>query len=86
MRLATFSANGRVSYGAVVEDGIIDLGRKLSKYSTVIELLRGQALAEARAAARGTPDYRIKDVQMLPPVLSPDKIICVGINYPDRSA
>jgi 2-keto-4-pentenoate hydratase/2-oxohepta-3-ene-1,7-dioic acid hydratase in catechol pathway len=86
MRLATYSVNGRVSYGAVVDDGIIDLGRKLSKYPSVIELLRAQGLAEARAAATGAPDHRINDVQMLPPVTAPDKIICVGINYPDRSA
>jgi 2-keto-4-pentenoate hydratase/2-oxohepta-3-ene-1,7-dioic acid hydratase in catechol pathway len=25
-------------------------------------------------------------VEMLPPIVAPDKIICVGINYPDRSA
>jgi 2-keto-4-pentenoate hydratase/2-oxohepta-3-ene-1,7-dioic acid hydratase in catechol pathway len=86
MRLATFNVDGRVSYGAVVDGGIIDLGRKLSKYSSVLDLLRAQAVAEARAAATGAPDYRIRDVQMLPPVLAPDKIICVGINYPDRSA
>jgi 2-keto-4-pentenoate hydratase/2-oxohepta-3-ene-1,7-dioic acid hydratase in catechol pathway len=28
----------------------------------------------------------VKDVEMLPPILAPDKNICVGINYPDRSA
>ena len=27
-------ANGRTSYGAVTDGGIIDLGRKLSKYPT----------------------------------------------------
>jgi 2-keto-4-pentenoate hydratase/2-oxohepta-3-ene-1,7-dioic acid hydratase in catechol pathway len=86
MRLATFNVNGRVSYGAAVDGEIIDLGRKLPKYSTVVDLLRAQALAEAQTAASGAPDHRIKDVQMLPPVLAPDKIICVGINYPDRSA
>ncbi len=86
MRLVTFNVNGRVSYGAVVDGGIIDLGRRLPKYPGVVDLLRAQALAEARAAATGTPDHRIKEVQMLPPVLAPDKIICVGINYPDRSA
>ncbi len=86
MKLASFKVNGRVSYGAVTGNGIIDLGRKLSKYPTLLELFRAQAIPEARAAASGQPDLQVKDVEMLPPILAPDKNICVGINYPDRNA
>ena len=86
MKLASFKAAGRTSYGAVTEGGIIDLGRKLTQYPTLLDLFRAQALAQARAAATGRPDYQIKDVEMLPPILAPEKNICVGINYPDRSA
>jgi 2-keto-4-pentenoate hydratase/2-oxohepta-3-ene-1,7-dioic acid hydratase in catechol pathway len=86
MKLASFRANGRTSYGAVTDGGIIDLGRKLSKYPTLLDLLRAQATAEASAAAKGQADYQIKDVEMLPPIPTPDKNICVGINYPDRNA
>ena len=86
LRLATFKANGRVSYGAVTDSGIVDLGKKLAKYPTLLDAFRGGALAEARAAATGKADYQIKDVEMLPPLLAPEKIICVGINYPERSA
>jgi 2-keto-4-pentenoate hydratase/2-oxohepta-3-ene-1,7-dioic acid hydratase in catechol pathway len=85
MKLATFKANGRVSYGAVSDGGIVDLGRKL-KYPSLLDVLRAGALAEAGAAAKGQPDLAVKNVEMLPPVLAPDKIICVGINYPDRDA
>ena len=85
MKLACFKANGRVSYGAVSDGGIIDLGRKL-KYASLLDALRAGALVELRGAAKGQPDLAVKDVEMLPPVLAPDKIICVGINYPDRSA
>jgi 2-keto-4-pentenoate hydratase/2-oxohepta-3-ene-1,7-dioic acid hydratase in catechol pathway len=87
MKLASFKVNGRASYGAVTGNGgIIDLGRKLSKYPTLLDVFRAGAIAEARAAATGQPDYQMKDVEMLPPIVAPDKIICVGINYPDRSA
>ncbi len=44
------------------------------------------AIAEARAAASGAADHQLKDVELLPPVLAPEKIICVGINYPERNA
>src|ERR1700758_3500582 len=86
MKLASFKADGRTSYGAVTDNGIIDLGRKLPQYPTLLDVFRAQALAQARAAATGRPDYQVKDVEMLPPILAPDKNICVGINYPDRSA
>jgi 2-keto-4-pentenoate hydratase/2-oxohepta-3-ene-1,7-dioic acid hydratase in catechol pathway len=86
MRLASFRQNGRAGWGAVTDNGIIDLGRKLSKYPTLLDVFRAQAVAEARAAAAGQVDYAVKDVEMLPPLLAPEKIICVGINYPERSA
>ncbi len=86
MRLASFKANGRTSYGAVTDKGIIDLGRKLSTYQTLLDVFRAQAIAELRSAANGPADFAVEAVEMLPPILSPDKNICVGINYPDRSA
>jgi 2-keto-4-pentenoate hydratase/2-oxohepta-3-ene-1,7-dioic acid hydratase in catechol pathway len=87
MRLASFKASGRVSYGAVTSDnGIIDLGRRLTKYPTLLDVFRAGAIAEARAAASGAPDLQVKGVEMLPPILAPEKNICVGINYPDRNA
>jgi len=70
---------------AVTDGGIIDLGRKLSKYGTLLDLFRAGAIGEARAAATGPADHQLKDVEMLPPILAPDKNICVGINYPDRA-
>jgi len=86
MRLVSFKTNGRVSYGAVTGDrGIVDLGRKL-RYGNLLDLLRAGALGEARAAAAGPADFAMNDVEMLPPVIAPDKNICVGINYPDRAA
>jgi 2-keto-4-pentenoate hydratase/2-oxohepta-3-ene-1,7-dioic acid hydratase in catechol pathway len=86
LRLATFKVNGRVSYGAVTDTGILDLGKKLAKHATLIDVLRAGAIGEARAAATGTPEYRLNDVELLPPIPAPEKIVCVGINYPERSA
>jgi 2-keto-4-pentenoate hydratase/2-oxohepta-3-ene-1,7-dioic acid hydratase in catechol pathway len=86
MRLASFSVNGRTSYGAVTGAGIVDLGRRLPKYPSLLDVFRARAIAEARAVANAAADYQIKDVEMLPPIVMPEKNICVGINYPDRSA
>jgi 2-keto-4-pentenoate hydratase/2-oxohepta-3-ene-1,7-dioic acid hydratase in catechol pathway len=85
MRLASFQVNGRQSYGAVVGDGVIDLARRL-KYPTLLDLFRANAIGEARAAASGPADLKLAQVELLPPILASEKIICVGINYPERSA
>ena len=62
LRLASFTVNGRESYGAVTDQGIVDLGRKLTKYPTLRDVFRAQAVGEARAAATGAADYQLKDV------------------------
>jgi 2-keto-4-pentenoate hydratase/2-oxohepta-3-ene-1,7-dioic acid hydratase in catechol pathway len=87
LRLASFKTNtGRVSYGAVTGSGVVDLGKKLPRYSTLLDLFRDNALAEARAAASGPADHQLGELEMLPPIPAPEKIICVGINYPERNA
>src|SRR5215470_2034556 len=79
LRLAPYIETTRVSYGAVTGSGIVDLGKALAKYPTLVDLFRAGALAEARAAASGPATHQLKDVELLPPVLAPEKIICVGI-------
>ena len=86
LRLASFRVNGRTSYGAVTDKGLVDIGRKLSaKYPTLLDVLRGNAVGEARQAASDQPDHQVSDLEMLIPILAPEKIICVGINYPERN-
>jgi 2-keto-4-pentenoate hydratase/2-oxohepta-3-ene-1,7-dioic acid hydratase in catechol pathway len=86
LRLVTFKTDGRTSYGAATESGIVDLGKRLPRYAGVLDLLRAGAVEEARSAAQAPADHAIDGVELLPPVLSPEKIICVGINYPERNA
>jgi 2-keto-4-pentenoate hydratase/2-oxohepta-3-ene-1,7-dioic acid hydratase in catechol pathway len=86
LRLASFKAGGKASYGVVTDGGIVDLGKRLTKYPTLVDVFRAGAIGEARAAASGGADHQVKDVTMLPPIPWPEKIICVGINYPDRGA
>jgi 2-keto-4-pentenoate hydratase/2-oxohepta-3-ene-1,7-dioic acid hydratase in catechol pathway len=86
LKLATFTANGRTSYGAVAGDGIVDLGARL-KYASVLDVLRAGALDEARKAAKGAkPDVVLHSVTLLPPVVAPEKILCIGVNYANRNA
>jgi 2-keto-4-pentenoate hydratase/2-oxohepta-3-ene-1,7-dioic acid hydratase in catechol pathway len=85
LKLATFTANGRTSYGVVVGDGIADLGTRL-KYRSVLDILRAGALDAVREAARGAkPDVVLNSATLLPPVVGPEKILCIGVNYANRN-
>jgi 2-keto-4-pentenoate hydratase/2-oxohepta-3-ene-1,7-dioic acid hydratase in catechol pathway len=84
MRLASYNMRGRPSFGAVVGDSIVDLRPRLGRYSSLLEIFRTPALAEAKAAAEGVrPDVPVADVELLPPLV-PEKILCIGINYANR--
>src|ERR1700737_2102874 len=87
MRIASYHARGRTSYGAVVGDGIVDLKlRMLPRYGTLFDLLRGDALKEARAVAENVrPDFPLSEAELLPPLFTPEKILCIGINYANRN-
>jgi 2-keto-4-pentenoate hydratase/2-oxohepta-3-ene-1,7-dioic acid hydratase in catechol pathway len=87
MRLASYTIRGRTSYGAVIGDGIVDLRQRFgSRHPSMVELLRAQALNEARAALLGVrPDFALSDVELLPPLVAPEKILCIGINYTNRN-
>ena len=84
MKLATFSAGGRTSYGAVVGDGIVDLAMRLS-HPSLLDLLRAGALGEAKVAAGEKPDVALADATLHPPVHAPEKILCIGVNYANRN-
>jgi 2-keto-4-pentenoate hydratase/2-oxohepta-3-ene-1,7-dioic acid hydratase in catechol pathway len=86
MRLASFRAGDRTSYGIVTERGVTDLGKRLAgTYPTMMDLIRGgaPALAAARAVGDGV-DVPLDQIEYALPVPAPEKIICVGINYPER--
>jgi 2-keto-4-pentenoate hydratase/2-oxohepta-3-ene-1,7-dioic acid hydratase in catechol pathway len=84
VKLATFTSGGRTGYGAVIGDGIVDLSLRLS-HPSLLDLLRAGALGEAKIAAGEKPDVALADVTLHPPVLLPEKILCIGINYANRN-
>lgn len=85
MKLVSFSAKGRESFGAVVDGGIVDLGKR-TKFASLFDVLRAGALGGIATEAGAKPDLALRDVQLLPPVRTPEKIICVGVNYANRNA
>jgi len=87
-RLATFSVDGWTRYGLVMDDGIVDLSARHAKdFPTLREVIAAGALTKvAETAARHSPDFPLDAIAWQSPIPSPEKIICIGVNYPDRNA
>ena len=87
MKLASYRVRGLDSFGAVVGEGVVDLKRRLApQFTSVLDLLRAGGLDIARAAVRGVrADFPLREVEFMPPVLQPEKILGIGINYANRN-
>ncbi len=84
----SFTHQGRAGYGLLSPAGIIDLSaRHGSRWPTLREVIADGALLRLADEAGGQPaDLDPAAVQYAIPVPAPEKIICVGVNYPDRNA
>lgn len=89
MKFASYKINERVSYGAVIEtqDGlkISDIGKAYGE--DLKSWIAFDALDRLKQiASEVTPVYSLDEVQLLPPILNGEKIVCIGVNYAKRNA
>jgi len=87
MRFATYSSNGQTFYGAVTEGGMIALSPEFPQWPSLREVIETGAFTVLEKAAQGRalthpPNSFIYEI----PIPAPEKIICVGVNFPDRNA
>jgi len=87
-RIAAFRENGADRFGVVTDEGIIDMTPEYgSRFKGLKEVIEAGALEEVIGSAKGrAPTYREEDVTYLIPIATPEKLICIGVNYPDRNA
>jgi 2-keto-4-pentenoate hydratase/2-oxohepta-3-ene-1,7-dioic acid hydratase in catechol pathway len=86
MKLVTYLRDGRIGYGAMAEGGIVDLSKRIGdQFPDVRSLFGPGGLDVARKALDGRPaDFALDGVRLLPPILNPGKILCIGLNYEDH--
>ena len=84
MKLISFMSAGHATYG-LVEDGFcvqppLDF---LTRFPDLTSVLRADALPELarQAKAPGSRRLSMSEVQALPVIPNPGKLICVGLNY-----
>lgn len=85
MKLASFAASGRASWGVVERDSIIDVGAALeSRFPDLRAAISGAAYAEIRQACASAASLPLAAVSWLPVVTNPEKIFCIGLNYEEH--
>lgn len=85
MRYATYRANDEQFYGAVTDEGMIALSPECPQWPSLLDVIQAGALDKLEAVAGGKlvthTDFQYEMV--LPNV---SRILCVGVNFPDRNA
>ncbi|MDH3661851.1 MAG: fumarylacetoacetate hydrolase family protein [Alphaproteobacteria bacterium] len=85
MRFSTYSHGGQTYYGAVHDDGMIPLSPHFPNWPTLLEAIGDGGLDKLAEEARGLDPIH-RDVRFEIPIPRPEKIICVGVNFPGRNA
>jgi len=85
VRFVSFNPGDQPSWGVAADDGIIDLGARFGM--DLKQVLSEGRLPEMMERAAGLePDFDPAEVHYLPPVRSPEKIACIGVNYANRNS
>jgi 2-keto-4-pentenoate hydratase/2-oxohepta-3-ene-1,7-dioic acid hydratase in catechol pathway len=79
MRLVSFRHADTSKFGVFVDGGIVDLS---ARWPSLRDAIADKGLADVAAATRNaTADFSLDEVELLPAIPNPDKILCVGLNY-----
>jgi len=86
MKLLSFEVDGSPSFGAWIDNGIVNLKPRLNhKFADLLSVLQAGALAEIATVLEGAkPDFTADGITFLPVIPKPPKIICIGINYEEH--
>jgi 2-keto-4-pentenoate hydratase/2-oxohepta-3-ene-1,7-dioic acid hydratase in catechol pathway len=81
-RLASFRyPDDRVSFGFVQDSHVLDCG---GDGGSLLDVVRSGNLRNCHPSAGGA-SLALSDVALLRPIVNPEKIICVGVNYVNRN-
>ncbi|HUT88290.1 MAG TPA: fumarylacetoacetate hydrolase family protein [Thermoguttaceae bacterium] len=88
MRLVAYQTDRGPRVAGVRDGGYVDLNRTSSNVPSCIKELLAQGqegLRNAQAALEAGELMAADAVKLLPPIPSPEKVICVGVNYADHA-
>ena len=85
MRWLSFARDGKATFGCVSTadggtEGVVDAGAR-SDFTSLREAIAADALTQLAASCGEQADMALADVEYLPTITDPAKIMCVGLNY-----
>lgn len=87
MKFLSYRIRGEATYGAVINDRVVDLGARYPEFPDLREAIRQNRLAQLGAYAMASAGgLDIAAIEFLPTIPNPEKIICIGVNYAERNA
>lgn len=87
MRFATVTAGDGTFFGVDTEAGFVALSPDFPQWKTLRNVIEADALQDlAKAAAGRAVTHETGTYSYDIPVPDPEKIICIGVNFPDRNA
>lgn len=81
MKFVSFSKDGRPSWGAVLGEGLADLGARSGKLYPDLRTYLSEGPPLAALGDITDPDFGFDEVTLLPVVPNPDKIVMAALNY-----
>ena len=85
MKFLSFKINGKAKFGVFNEKKITDLTGKIKNALSLKELISINAIPEAKEyVLKNTGNISLDQIEYLPVIPNPGKIICVGLNYSDH--
>lgn len=85
MKLATVTIEDRTAWGEITDEGFHDLSALFPQWPSLRDVITAGALENLRNTDAIPTLYRTGFSYQIP-VPNPEKIICVGVNFPDRNA
>ena len=85
MKFISFKHNEQNKFGIIKNNKITVLTGKVSNSNTLKDLISNQGIEEAKSYATNNPgNINNSDIEYLPLIPNPGKIICVGLNYSEH--
>jgi acylpyruvate hydrolase len=88
MRLAHIKLNGRLGLGIQVNDSLRGLMEDQAGYPGSLDTILAageEAFRNVQRALESAAELPMEGLNFLPPLCSPNKIICLGLNYVDHA-
>jgi 2-keto-4-pentenoate hydratase/2-oxohepta-3-ene-1,7-dioic acid hydratase in catechol pathway len=85
VRLVSYAKGGQARFGVAKDGGVVDVSSRLSSIPNLAGWLAAD-LEGAAAISRESPDHALEEVEFLPVIPEPSKVVCVLRNYRENDA